>query len=418
MFDYNFVVKYYNYKFVVKIGLEMSTGNIVTGDNYFPRPADEKKLWRHLSDGAHVLLLAPRRVGKSSLITHIKDQPKSGYAVIYVFVQACDNEQSFYQKMLREIYRSDHIKKSEKIKSKLSEWAKGINFSLSVSPTNIEAGLGKEKGETKIITHEMIRDVLYESLKLSEETIIIAIDEFPDVLEKISDEHGKRGVEQFLSGIRALCQDPEFNEKVQFILTGSIGLDTLAEKLAVTDLINMLVNMSVRPFKDDRAVEFIDFYINKHCSEVILDMETKQAIIDEVGWNMPYYLGLVCEQLIEIFDEEERQIEHSDVKVAINSLFSPAMKTVFSHWRDRLNRLEKIERHYAQQVLDLVSKTDTSVVHGELFNLSQHADFKDQVNGRYVINCLLHDGYLYQSEDSTYQFTSPLLKRWWIRYGK
>ena len=104
----------------------MSTGNIVTGDNYFPRPTDENKLWRHLSDGAHVLLLAPRRVGKSSMITHIKDQPQSGYAVIYVFVQACDNEQSFYQKILREIYRSDHIKKSEKIKSKLSEWAKGI----------------------------------------------------------------------------------------------------------------------------------------------------------------------------------------------------------------------------------------------------------------------------------------------------
>ena len=122
--------------------------------------------------------------------------------------------------------------------------------------------------------------------------------------------------------------------------------------------------------------------------------------------------------IIEIFDEEERQIEHSDVKVAINSLFSPAMKTVFSHWRDRLNRLEKIERSYAQQVLDLVSQVNNSVVYGELFNLSQQADFKDQVDSRYVINCLLHDGYLYQPDDSTYQFTSPLLKRWWIRYGK
>lgn len=396
----------------------MSTGNIATGDNYFPRPADEKKLWRHLSDGAHVLLLAPRRVGKSSLITHIKDQPKLGYAVIYVFVQACDNEQSFYQKMLREIYKSNHIKKSDKIKGKLVEWAKSINFSLSVSPENIEVGMSKEQSVTKIITHEMIRDVLYESLKLSEETIIIAIDEFPDVLEKIFNEQGKKGVEQFLSGIRALCQDPEFNEKVQFILTGSIGLDTLAEKLAVTDLINMLVTMSVRPFKDNRAIEFIEFYIKKHCPEIVLDKETKQTIIDEVSWNMPYYLGLVCEQLIEIFDEEERQIEHNDVKVAIDNLFSPAMKTVFSHWRDRLNRLEKIERSYAQQVLDLVSQVNNSVVYGELFNLSQQADFKDQVDSRYVINCLLHDGYLYQPDDSTYQFTSPLLKRWWIRYGK
>lgn len=395
----------------------MSTGNIVTGDDYFPRPADEKKLWRHLSDGAHILLLAPRRVGKSSMITHIKNNPNSGYAVIYVFVQACDSEQSFYQKMLREIYRSEHIKKSEKIKNKLSEWARSINFSLSVSPTNLEFELGEDKGVPKLITYEMIRDVLYESLKLSEDTIIIAIDEFPDVLERISEEQGKKGVEQFLSGIRALCQDPEFNEKVQFILTGSIGLDTLAEKLAVTDLINMLVNMSVRPFKDAQAMEFINFYLKKHCPDIILNIEAQQAIIDGVGWNMPYYLGLVCSQLIDIFDEEERQIEYSDIKVAIDNLFSPDMKTVFSHWRDRLNRLESSERSYAQQVLDLVSRDNTDVTYGEIFNLSQHSDFKDTINSRYVINCLLHDGYLYQPDDDIYQFTSPLLKRWWGRYG-
>ncbi|WP_218689951.1 hypothetical protein [Psychrobacter sp. BF1] len=395
----------------------MSTGNIVTGDDYFPRPADEKKLWRHLSDGAHILLLAPRRVGKSSMITHIKNNPNSGYAVIYVFVQACDSEQSFYQKMLREIYRSEHIKKSEKIKNKLSEWARSINFSLSVSPTNLEVELGEDKGVPKLITYEMIRDVLYESLKLSEDTIIIAIDEFPDVLERISEEQGKKGVEQFLSGIRALCQDPEFNEKVQFILTGSIGLDTLAEKLAVTDLINMLVNMSVRPFKDAQAMEFINFYLKKHCPNIILNIEAQQAIIDGVGWNMPYYLGLVCSQLIDIFDEEERQIEYSDIKVAIDNLFSPDMKTVFSHWRDRLNRLESSERSYAKQVLDLVSRDNTDVTYGEIFNLSQHSDFKDTINSRYVINCLLHDGYLYQPDDDIYQFTSPLLKRWWGRYG-
>lgn len=395
----------------------MSTGNIVTGDDYFPRPADEKKLWRHLSDGAHILLLAPRRVGKSSMITHIKNNPNSGYAVIYVFVQACDSEQSFYQKMLREIYRSEHIKKSEKIKNKLSEWARSINFSLSVSPTNLEFELGEDKGVPKLITYEMIRDVLCESLKLSEDTIIIAIDEFPDVLERISEEQGKKGVEQFLSGIRALCQDPEFNEKVQFILTGSIGLDTLAEKLAVTDLINMLVNMSVRPFKDAQAMEFINFYLKKHCPDIILNIEAQQAIIDGVGWNMPYYLGLVCSQLIDIFDEEERQIEYSDIKVAIDNLFSPDMKTVFSHWRDRLNRLESSERSYAKQVLDLVSRDNTDVTYGEIFNLSQHSDFKDTINSRYVINCLLHDGYLYQPDDDIYQFTSPLLKRWWGRYG-
>jgi AAA+ ATPase superfamily predicted ATPase len=395
----------------------MSTGIVVTGDKYFPRPKDEKRIWRQIVQGSHVLLLAPRRVGKTSLITYLKDNPKSGYAVIYVFVQACDSEQAFYEKLLREIYRSDHVKRFDKIKKTLIEKAKNINFSLSLSPTTVDLDLNGKEAKKTIITHEMIRDVLYESLKSASDTVIIAIDEFPDVLERISENDGKQGVEHFLSGIRALCQDTEFNEKVQFILTGSIGLDTLAEKLGVTDRINMLSIAHIRPLTHSEALDFIDFYMNRYNTELTLDVLTKEAVIQAVGWNMPYYLGLACEQLFYIFDEEERAVSSADVQRAIDALFRQSATTQFSHWRDRLNRLDKIEKKYAYQVLSLISTASTEITKGELFNLSQHSDFKDVINHRYVINCLLNDGYLYQDEEDNYHFTSPLFKRWWKRYG-
>ena len=398
----------------------MSTGSVVTGDKYFPRERDQKRIWRQIIQGSHILLLAPRRVGKTSLITYLKDNPKSGYAIIYVFVQACDSEQSFYEKLLREIYRSDHVQRLDKIKKTLMEKAKNINFSLSLSPTTIDLdlnGSGKEVKKT-IITHEMIRDVLYTSLKNSNDTVIIAIDEFPDVLEKISEAQGKQGVEHFLAGIRALCQDAEFNNKVQFILTGSIGLDTLAEKLGVSDRINMLTTAHMRPLSHSEALEFIDFYMDRYNEGLSLDTEAKEAIIDAVGWNMPYYLGLVCEQLFYISDEEERAVNSHDVRTATDALFQQSATTQFSHWRDRLNRLDKLEKKYAYQVLNLISTANIEITTGMLFNLSQHPDFKDAVNQRYVINCLLNDGYLYQdNETDSYHFTSPLLKRWWSRYG-
>ncbi|WP_227428934.1 AAA family ATPase [Psychrobacter sp. I-STPA6b] len=394
----------------------MSTGNVVTGDKYFPRVKDEKRIWRQIMQGSHILLLAPRRVGKTSLITHIKDNPKQGYAVIYVFVQTCDSEQSFYEKLLREIFRSDYISGLQQIKTTLFNKAKSMNFSLSLSPTNLELGVNEQEAKKPPITHEMIRDILYHSLKDSDDTVIIAIDEFPDVLEKIAHTHGKQGAEHFLSGIRALCQDPEFNKKVQFILTGSIGLDTLAEKLGVTDLINMLTIAGIRPLSHDEALAFIDFYSNRYLPEVSFDKDTKEAIIEAVGWNMPYYLRLVCEQLYDIADEEERNINSSDVAIAIHTLFQQASTTQFAHWRERLNRLDNTERKFAYQVLDLICDNQV-VTKGDLFNLSQHPDFKDTVNSRYVINCLLNDGYLFQDETDIYQFTSPLFKRWWGRYG-
>ena len=56
----------------------MTTGNIVYQENYFPRPKDENKIWRKIESGNHLLLLAPRRVGKSSMIQFLKDQPSTG----------------------------------------------------------------------------------------------------------------------------------------------------------------------------------------------------------------------------------------------------------------------------------------------------------------------------------------------------
>jgi predicted AAA+ superfamily ATPase len=44
------------------------TGQVIFGDKYFSRPKDEERVWRRLKRGGHLLLLAPRRVGKTSLL--------------------------------------------------------------------------------------------------------------------------------------------------------------------------------------------------------------------------------------------------------------------------------------------------------------------------------------------------------------
>ena len=92
----------------------MTTGNIVYQENYFPRPKDENKIWRKIESGNHLLLLAPRRVGKSSMIQFLKDQPRTGYSVIYSYAQACDSEQKFYEKLLFDINQSEFILRCRK----------------------------------------------------------------------------------------------------------------------------------------------------------------------------------------------------------------------------------------------------------------------------------------------------------------
>ncbi|WP_350601733.1 hypothetical protein, partial [Pseudomonas sp. 65/3-MNA-CIBAN-0223] len=85
------------------------------------------------------------------------------------------------------------VKRFDKIKNAFIEKAKNINFSLALSPTNIDLDLNGKEVKKTIITHEVIRDLLYESLKNGSDTVIIAIDEFPDVLERVSENDGKQG---------------------------------------------------------------------------------------------------------------------------------------------------------------------------------------------------------------------------------
>ena len=51
------------------------------------------------------------------------------------------------------------------------------------------------------------------------------------------------------------------------------------------------------------------------------------------------------------------------------------------------------------------------------FNISQEEEFKE-INGNYVLDCLEHDGYIFEIESKVFQFTSPILKEWWNRYAE
>ena len=44
------------------------TGPTAEGSKYFKRDKVEKRIWRKIMDNHHVLFLAPRRVGKSSIV--------------------------------------------------------------------------------------------------------------------------------------------------------------------------------------------------------------------------------------------------------------------------------------------------------------------------------------------------------------
>ncbi|WP_219702782.1 AAA family ATPase [Marinomonas lutimaris] len=388
------------------------SGQVVFGKKYFERHKDQQKVWRYLDRGAHIILLAPRRSGKTSMLRHLEQNPKEDYIFLYTMVQSCTTEQAFYKQIFDQLYDTDFIKNLEKNSQKSKEWLSSI---LSKIDNISIAGSGiKLTDKTRHITHQDLATVI-RKLQLDKKLVIV-FDEYPDVIEAIHEDGGLTAVKNFMKNTRTLCQDTSLNEMVQFIFTGSIGLDSLANRLGVSNLINDQEKLSLSTLSQSNGLAFIDFLNDKNDSELNITPDVALYMLEKVQWLMPYYIEILWERLEDhCLEIENLNPTCSDVDTAYTALFDQAYRSNFNHWVERLNRLEKSEKALAKEFLHLLAQSE-QVSFNDYFNISQQEKYQDTNHG-YVINCLEHDGYIFESEPNTYRFTSPLLKDWWNRYA-
>ena len=79
------------------------TGLPVVGDDLYGRGYELRTLWERLEHGEHVLLLAPRRVGKTSLMLELRRQPRPNWHVIYVDVEGAADAADLFADILAQL---------------------------------------------------------------------------------------------------------------------------------------------------------------------------------------------------------------------------------------------------------------------------------------------------------------------------
>lgn len=170
--------------------------------------------------------------------------PKAQYVFLYSIVQSCATEHEYYKAIIENLFKSDFTDKLDTLKN----W-------------------GKDK-----------LDTLRASIK---------------------------GIKIADAGIEFDSKDRRLDQKIQFIFTGSIGLDTLVNKLNLSNLINALNTLSVEALSEGKADEFLDFIRNDPEENIELTTETKQYLLEKVGWLMPYYIELLWASLEDLCCDEE-----------------------------------------------------------------------------------------------------------------
>ncbi len=387
--------------------MKVITGSPARKDKYFKRTDIRRKLIEALINDENLLISAPRRVGKSSILLDLVDNPHEEFYPVFIDTEAVEDAEIFFKRILQAILDADKIdgfgKFTRKEKEKLSGWANRIaEFKISVISVKIE------KAEEKSY-YEQFTDFL-DDLKLEGKKILLMIDEFPITVETIQQKSGTDAANHFLGQNRALRQNPVFQEKIKFVYTGSIGLFTAVKKINSTDKINDLRELKIPPLKREEAVLFFNELLKDECGIITTETITNY-VLEKIEWWIPFYFQLLVREILNLCNAET-----TITKSIIDEAFTNVVKNgniYFEHFKSRLIKIFKNPNELAfVNALLLMLKQTGWVGYSDIVNLSNDAKFHVMDELENILEVLKHDGYIVES-NSKYNFYSPILKAWW-----
>jgi hypothetical protein len=365
--------------------LYISSGQPADGENkFFPRDKIVNQIWRKLKRGEDLLLTAPRRVGKSSILHYVKNNPHDGYIVKYLSIMGKDNANDYFKLLYDALLENDEVFgfwNSFKEKRKLE--AKSAKDKVS--------GLGLDgvrlEGKVEIDYFEKTIELL-KSLPKETKRVIFLLDEFPETVSNIAMDCREKAI-KFLQDNRDLRQ-LNHDADIQFIITGSIGLGNVVKRLTNDNhLINDLTLIEIEPLEDKEAFLMIDrlcLGLNEESISLSFSDEAKSYLLQKIVQNLPYYIQMIVDEMV---DEGIESVREEEIDMIIDKIIkSRSNADYFSNWKTRLgDAFEKKEESVAIEVLSHISINDT-MSHDEMKKI----DKKIEINA--IIEVLEYDGYI------------------------
>lgn len=379
-------------------------GQTPRGNDFFPREAIINKIYRRLDAGQNLFLAAPRRVGKTSIMRAMEDAPRAGFQFIYIITESINDIESYYHKLLTATLGSDAVsnlfQKRESIRSLVQEIAGSISIKLPW--LEIQANKG-DKQETNQAAFEK----LLLKLDTGEDTIVIMIDEFPQTVENIRENHGNQVAETFLRLNRAQRQTT--NSRIRFILTGSIGLPAVVKKLTSDSVINDLNVVEIPPLSETEATEMCRQLLQQY--NVDFDETVIPYLLDRISWLIPFHMQLGAQELIDLYENSGQRLTHSDVDKAFQQMLNFRNDIYFNHYYSRLQ--EAFTEGQYLVALDLLARLSgkETLDKAEVRAIGEAISSKEMES---LLESLEYDGYIFYDEPhASYRFQSALLRQWW-----
>ena len=385
-------------------------GQAVEGPDLYGRGTEIRALWANVAQGEHIHMLAPRRVGKTSLMRELKRKPRANWHVALVDAQGGETPADLVAGIIAELAESpshrtwlETLGLTKSVANVLSQF-QGAQVSVPFLKVELQSALGNEWPQAL--------DALQERLGGSDAGVrlLVVIDELPVLIARmLRRKSGRDDVELLLAKLRAWRMSSALRGKVQTLVGGSVGLDGVLRRAGLSSLINDLVPFRVESWSRPTATAFLE-RLGRDRRFPLAGASITQ-MLDLLGDPVPYHVQLFFREIHAEADDASAVTAEQIADCFANRLTGPGGTPHLDHYGTRLETALDPESYKLAEAILAQACAAQGAATAEIEALAKGRE----PLFRAVLNELEFDGYLTRQEGRLV-FRSNLLRTWWRKH--
>jgi hypothetical protein len=388
--------------------LKREVGNWVSGEKFWGRDADIASFTRFLDEGAHLLLIAPRRMGKTSLMREVARRVEYRFTCLFLDLERGSTATDAIVELSLAARR--HAGLARRV-GEVFRGLEGIFHEIQIDDLRVKlhdalAGDWQTKGDR-------ILAVLAEQ----DRGTVIFIDELPILVNRLLRTDGSRitpagrnAADQLMSWIRAAAQ--RHQGRIRFVVSGSIGLAPVLRQAGLSATMNSFTPFELAPWDWQTASGCLVALAENYRLE--LPASAVASMLTLLGCCVPHHVQMFFSHVYEdaCYRRASVCLESDVERVYAERMLSARGHAELDHLVERLRLV--FDDGQAELAVALLSETAAL---GELTPSAAHVLVADAKALREILGTLEHDGYL-RREGGGYRFVSRLFGDWWRdRFG-
>lgn len=382
-----------------------------------------RELWEMLRT-QHLVLSAPRRTGKTSVLDFLAARPQDDFVPIPVFVQDINHPADFVVLML-DLF---HEKHPRLFRDLFQAGGKRIGKALGrvgeIDASGFKISLREEDAEWR--QHwKAYGDEFFAEVRKHRSRLLLLVDEFPDMILNMRKDHPDL-VRPFLAWFRGHRLRPHPKQDlVRWLICGSVNLSSTLDALGCLDEINDLHTVPLPVLTPEEVKNFVREMLTARGVGFAQNVPAKVAA--ELGRPVPIFLQMVTQDLFRLWKRGPRKLTARDVSLAFTELIvSSGARDKLQHFHSRIDRYyEPAKRATAYALLAKLSVSPEGLRRTALLadfervlhQLGETATVDDR---KRIFNQLMrdleNDFYVAEIQPEVFDFASGLLKQWWKKF--